>query len=127
MNGSDLRFEKDGLTIVVSTTPAEARVIWTGVSDSRDPSTFLSPAVDRIVKSSSGLKVTIDLSGMDFMNSSTISSLVGLVKTLNGTSPEVVVVFADSDWQRVHMRCMRTITRVLQHVTVEGRQSPITN
>ncbi len=125
MSRSEFTFEKDGLEIVVGTTSSEVTVTWRGASDSRTPLAFLSPLVDKIIEVSNGRKVTVDFSRLDFMNSSTITSVIGLVKSLNETSPSVVVIFADVDWQRVHMRCMRTITRVLDNVRVEGRPAPL--
>ena len=121
MSASVTRFENERLTIVFLKGESHATIKWTGVSDSKNPMSFLAPVIDKVVQNSRGMKVTVDFSQMEFMSSSAVSPIIDLVKMLHETCPDVLVVFADNDWQRVHARCLRTITRVLKRVRVEMR------
>jgi hypothetical protein len=117
----NLKFEQGGLTILVSRAKGSASVTWLGVSDSRNPGAFLNPIVQRLVDELKECTVTVDFTRMEFMNSSTVAPIINLIKRLNANRIDAVVLFKNDDWQRTHLRCMQTITRVLKHVRVEGR------
>jgi hypothetical protein len=95
-------------------------MLWSGHSDSRLPHLFLDPIVRRVVEVMVGTQLTIDFRGLEYMNSSTVSSILNLLKSLDRAQVETVAIFADSDWQATHLRCMRTVTRALRNITVEG-------
>jgi hypothetical protein len=120
MNQEILNFEQDKLRIVVTKSGSTAHVEWFGMSDARNPAAFLAPVLNNLVETLKGQDVTVDFTKIEYMNSSTVSSIISLVKGLNGTAEKVVVLFADNDWQRIHLRCMRTITRSLKRVEVRG-------
>ena len=68
-----------------------------------------------------GQEVTVDFRTLDYMNASTVSPILSLLKTLDKKGIETLVLFSNADWQVTHLRCLRTVTRVLTHITVEGR------
>ena len=111
-------FEHADLTILLTETVRGATMSWRGTSDARDPSAFLEPVFGRVIDLVGGRDLTIDFTGLEFMNSSTVSPIIALLKKLNEKGIRSRVVFGSDDWQRVHMRCLRTITRVLQNVQI---------
>jgi hypothetical protein len=118
---TDRKYEHDGLVISVSKVGTQARISWSGVSDARHPGTFLDPVVAELIEQLKGFEVTVDFTELEYMNSATVSPMLSLVKLLDGNGKPVLVLFADGDWQRTHLKCMTAIARTLQNVKVEGR------
>ena len=114
-------FEQDGLVVHAARTDGKGMVNWSGVSDSRSPGTFLTPVLREISEKMSGLQVTLDFTKLEYMNSATVSPLIGFVKMLDLSSASVLVLFSETDWQRTHLQCMRAIARTLRNVVVESR------
>jgi hypothetical protein len=114
-------FEQDGLVIHASRLQGKGSVIWCGVSDSRSPSTFLSPILRDLSTKMKDADVTLDFRKLEYMNSATVSPLIAFVKNLDGVGKRVLVLFSDTDWQRTHFQCMRAIARTLKNVLVESR------
>jgi hypothetical protein len=121
MSSQSSKFENDGLIISVSRTTKDATIAWTGESDSRNPGDFLNPLMGRLVKELVGLNVTIDFSGLKYMNSATVAPLIVCIKSFDGSAAAVTVLFSDVDWQRTHVQCVRTISRSLKKVRIEVR------
>jgi anti-anti-sigma regulatory factor len=114
----------DALSIRVSRTKGNATVAWQGVSDSRSPGESLSRVTRQICTTLKRCEVVVDYSGLEFVNSATIAPLIQFVRSLSTNGCAVLVLFdADSDWQRTHMLCMKTIARTLTGVRVEGRKT----
>jgi anti-anti-sigma regulatory factor len=124
MSDAGLKFENEGLTILVSQSHGEATIAWRGESGSRNPGDFLTPITTRLVKELRGLSVTIDFSRLEYMNSSTVGPLIACIKSFDGLGAPVLVVFSDEDWQRTHVQCMRTIARTLKNVRIDVRAAP---
>jgi hypothetical protein len=112
-------FENGGLVISVLRSSSDATMAWTGESDSRNPGDFLNPLITRLAKELSGLNVTIDFSGLTYMNSATVAPLLTCIKSFDAIATTVLVTFSDMDWQRTHVQCVRTISRALKKVRIE--------
>jgi anti-anti-sigma regulatory factor len=117
---AEMRFEQGGLVISLNHTGNVATMTWLGTSDSREPSEFLDPVFRRVLGEIRDCELVIDFSGLEFMNSSTVSPIIALLKRVNSQGVKCSVQFSDVDWQRTHMRCLQTIARVLPHVTVDS-------
>jgi hypothetical protein len=115
------RFQGDGLAIEVRRSTGAAQIVWQGESDSRNPGEFINPIMKGLVTELAQCDVTIDLSTLKYMNSATVAPLIACIKAFDTTATSVVLLFADSDWQRIHIQCMRTIARTLKRVRVELR------
>lgn len=124
MTRTESRFERDGLEILIKDGEGNGTVTWRGASDSRNPSEFLDPIVEHIVRRMRGRTLTVDFSGLDYMNSSTVSPIIALLKKVDANEIETLVLFSNIDWQQTHLRCMKAITRVLKHVRVEAKPVP---
>lgn len=119
MTSLSTKYENEGLTVHVSRHGDEASLAWTGESDARSPGDFLNPLMARLVKELAGLQVTVDFSGLTYMNSATVAPLIMCIKSFDGAAQSVLVVFSDMDWQRTHVQCVRTISRTLKRVKIE--------
>ena len=117
------QFEQDGLVISASRANGKGTVAWCGVSDSRTPGIFLRPVLREVSEKMKGAEVTVDFTKLEYMNSATVSPLINFVKTLDGICTRILVLFAETDWQRTHLQCMRAIATTLRHVAVESTPS----
>jgi hypothetical protein len=121
MNTANRRFEHEGLAITVSKSGRYTWIVWSGVSDSRSPGTFLNPLIEQLVKETKGLDVVIDCTALEYMNSATVSPLLHCIRSMDAEGTAVTVRFTDADWQRTHLQCLRSIARTLSRVRVEAK------
>ena len=117
------QFEQDGLIISASRANGRGTVAWCGVSDSRTPGIFLRPVLRDLSEKMKGAEVTVDFTKLEYMNSATVSPLINFVKTLDGACTRILVLFAETDWQRTHLQCMRAIATTLRNVAVQSTPS----
>lgn len=123
MSSLSSQYENAGLVISVRRVGSDVVIAWTGESDARSPGEFLNPLIARLAKELSGLAVTIDFSGLTYMNSATVAPLIMCIKAFDACAPSVLVSFSDLDWQRTHVQCVRTITRTLKKVRIEVKST----
>jgi len=123
MMPTGLEFDHAGLRIEVFRSENKATIVWSGVSDARNPGAQLNVVLQRMVDELDGCKVTVDFRRLQYMNSSTVPPIINLIKRLNARAVHSVVLFSEVDWQRTQLRCMQTIARTLPYVQVEGRAS----
>ena len=114
------KFEQDGLAILLVRSSDAVVIRWQGISDARQPGSFLNPLLAQLTSDAAGSPVTVDLTGLEYINSATVSPLISFIKNLDAASSQVLVRFGKADWQQVHRRCMVAIARTLQHVEIEG-------
>jgi len=119
-----VKFEQDGLCIQLSRAAGELTISWLGVSDSRSPAAFLNPVIEQIARSAAGAPVTVDFTRLEYMFSATVTPLIALVRSLDQAKSPVLLLFAEVDWQRTHLSCMKAIARTMSNVRVEGRPPP---
>ena len=112
-------YEREGLSIKVSSKASVGRIQWLGSSDSRHPAAFLNPLCEELSVRLQNSDVTIDLTGLDYMNSATVKPLLDMVKLLDTKCRRVIIVFRSSDWQRTHRNCMLALARTLKNTHVE--------
>ncbi|HLK91825.1 MAG TPA: hypothetical protein VKZ18_18180 [Polyangia bacterium] len=118
MSEQKWQFEQDGLIINASRANGKGTVSWCGVSDSRTPALFLRPILRELSEKLKGAEVTVDFSKLEYMNSATVSPLINFVKALDGSCARTMVLFAENDWQRTHLQCMRAIATTLRNTQV---------
>jgi hypothetical protein len=116
-------FEYGQLRITIRRSQGRATILWRGVSDTREPASFLSPLGRDLKETIGPANVVLDFSEREFTNSATVAPLIGFVRTFSSSERTVTVVFSDVDWQRPHAQCMRAIARTLQHVQIEVRSA----
>jgi anti-anti-sigma regulatory factor len=111
--------ERDGLTISVSVKGSKAKVEWKGTSDARSPSAFLTPLLQDLSSKLKSCNVTVDFTGLEYMNSATVMPLIGFIRQLDRNGQPIVVMFRDVDWQRTQRNCMTALSRTLKNVRVQ--------
>ena len=116
-------YRQDNLAVALERSRDTATLAWKGVSDNRYPGQFLNPIIDELVNELQNLEVTIDLRELEYMNSSTVTPLISLVKRLDVNSKLVRVLFLEVEWQRTHSNCMSAIARTLKNVRIERLSS----
>lgn len=119
MSELQLKFEHGGLEIVLSRSGNVGTMAWRGSSDSRSPGEFLESVFRRAIEHAPRCELVIDFTALEFMNSSTVSPIIAFLKDANLKRIQCRVVFSDAEWQRPHMRCLRAITSVLPHISVD--------
>ena len=115
---NEYNFQHEGLRLTVTQLKDGFTIAWSGVSDSRSPGDFINPITQRLVKQVRGREITIDVSALEFMNSATVGPLISSVKAFEAAGKEVLVIFSNADWQRVHAQCTRTIAKTMSSVRV---------
>jgi hypothetical protein len=99
--------------------PGKTVIRWSGVSDSRDPSTHLSPFLFSLIPRLKSREVVIDFRGFEYMSSATVSPLINFVKSLNAEGIPTSLLFDPTvSWQKINAQCLRAIARTLPHVQV---------
>lgn len=111
--------EHDGLTIAVSVKGTKAKVEWRGISDARSPAVFLNPLLQDLSTKLKSCDVTVDFTGLEYMNSATVMPLIGFIKRLDRNGQPIVVMFRDVDWQRTQRNCMSALSCTLTNVRVQ--------
>lgn len=124
MTDAVVKYEQDGLAIVVHRSRRRALIAWEGVSDARDPALFLNGIIQQLSKELAEFEVTVDFRRLTFMNSATVSPLINLVRSLDASGSGVLVLFSNADWQRTHFQCLKTIARALKQVRVQADAMP---
>lgn len=115
------KFQRDGFVIEVYRSKGTAQIVWRGESDSRSPGEFINPIMKQLADDLHGNEITLDLSTLKYMNSATVAPLIASIKGFDELGTSVLLLFSDTDWQRIHVSCMRTIARTLKTVKVELR------
>lgn len=119
MSTATTRFDHDGLSITVESLQNKTMLRWSGVSDSRDPATHLSPFFSSFITRLKSREVVIDFRDFEYMNSATVSPIINFVKNLDARGVNTTLLFdATVSWQKINAQCMRAIARTLSNVQV---------
>lgn len=95
---------------------------WIGASTGRDPKTFVDPFFEEILKEYKSKRVTIDFTALEYINSTTVPSIMRLVRKLSGLDIETLVLYSTNyRWQVVSFRALESLSRILKNVTVSGQ------
>src|SRR3712207_4208254 len=97
---TELKFDHGGLRVEGYRSESKATIVWSGVSDSRNPGVQLNSVLQRMVDELDGCKITVDFRRLQYMNSSTVPPIINLIKRLNTRGIPALILFSDVDWQR---------------------------
>ena len=121
MNFGRKTFEHGYLIIDINQSAKRIMITWRGVSEARDPASFLTAILDELVTATQGRSVEVDFRSLEFMNSSTLALVMIFIKSLNAhTIPTVLLFDVSVDWQRINYQCMKIISRSLKSLQVEA-------
>lgn len=104
--------EKDKLTIKVDEDLVMNRFIlhWQGESNEKNPGVFLYPYFEKLIGEAleRHFSIEMDISGMLYMNSSTISPIIRLVKEAKNKNIKLVIFYDGSlKWQDLSFSALR--------------------
>lgn len=97
------------------------RMKWLGRSDEQNPQEKLSPFAESVVNTLGEPEVEIEFRELEYMNSSTVPSIIYLLKSLNAKGVDVRCYYdKESDWQSASFRALETLAEALPHIRIEG-------
>ena len=115
-------FKSESLEIIAKKSGNQSFLKWIGKSDNRNPSVSLDPYFDRIINELEGTELTVDFRELAYMNSSTVHPIIKFCKKLDTHKINAVIKYdATSKWQEAVFKAFKTLSRLLPHLTVEGK------
>ncbi len=118
-----MEFTQDRLKIQMIKNGNHATLKWIGQSMERDPGAGLDPYLKELLPRLKGLKLTLSFERLDYMNSSTIPSIIGFMKKLDESGIETRISYdASSKWQAASFKALKTLSMMMDHVTVQEYQ-----
>jgi len=115
----DLKSEK--LEIKVVENSGVTIVNWLGKSDAIDPGKFLNPYLEKLISYAKGKRIISDYTKLEYMNSSTVPPIVKFIKACSLAQIELKIMYKkDSDWQNASFIMLKTISKTLNSISVEG-------
>ena len=110
----------DDLEIVV--TNGDPTIIkWLGISQSRKPEVTLNPFFEELAQSLGNVKVIVDFTELEYMNSSTVSPIIMICKNFDKKGIQTTIRYnGNSDWQGATFKGLSTLAKVMKNIEVEA-------
>ncbi len=102
------------LSIEVSEQPGAITLSWKGKSNDRYPKKSLGPFFDELFVKASEKNATVEMrfEELDYLNSSTISTLVGVIRDLRDKRIKLVISFDQQQkWQKLCFDALRVFEK----------------
>ncbi|MCP4599874.1 MAG: hypothetical protein GY847_04915 [Proteobacteria bacterium] len=113
--------ESGELKIVVKEGPPTV-IEWTGMSNARAPASIINPFVDNLIDEFKNKETTIDFRKLEYMNSSTVTPIIRLMKMFDDNSIKTLVIYdRSSKWQQASFKALDTLARMLNYIEVKGQ------
>ncbi len=107
------------LNITIAKDENKTIMSWIGMSESRSPGALLDPYLDGIIDELHG-ELLIEFRELEYMNSSTVQPIVQFIKKLDTNSLKATISYdKDSKWQAASFKALETITKQMEHITIE--------
>jgi anti-anti-sigma regulatory factor len=114
-------FELETLKIQVESNNGTLLLAFIGVSDHRDPSPLLKKYFEEVLAESSAT-IELDFCKLEFMNSSTTTALLFIIKKLEEKARQATIIFdIHSAWQKIAFSAIEAVTANSQYVQVRGK------
>jgi hypothetical protein len=114
-------FESDDLTIRVSDTGKSAAMSWVGKSRLRNPEVVLFPYFQGLIGALKGKNLSCDFSNLDYMNSSTILSIMSFARILNENRIQTVFSYKkSSEWQVASFEAFSVVIRGMAYISLKA-------
>lgn len=102
-----------------------ARLLWTGKSAEANPGDFLNPYLESVIQEASGqsLKLELDFTEMEYMNSSTVPPLIRALAAMNKSGVGGAILYKKSlKWQEASFKAMENVVRIqkFKEIAVRG-------
>ena len=124
MMATDDLFTGDRLTIVRTVSKQLVSLLWKGECDFPSPAETLGPTLHGLISELRDRKLVMDFSGLRFMNSSSVTPILGFVKAACSKGIPVHLIYSSRmSWQRTMASSMRALVHALKHLSVELQTS----
>jgi len=100
-----LKIEVDG-----ATTLDGVKLFWRGKSNSRHPGKVLDPYLSSLAEAAAGhgMKIEMHFEKLEYLNSSTVSSIIRFIRCAKEKDIELTIVYDEScNWQRLSFDALR--------------------
>jgi anti-sigma regulatory factor (Ser/Thr protein kinase) len=115
------QFKTDELTIRVADSGKSVSMLWIGKSRLRNPGVVLFPYFQGIIGSLKGKSLACDFSNLDYMNSSTILSIMNFARMLNENRIQSVFSYKKSrEWQVASFEAFGVVIRGMAYITLKA-------
>lgn len=120
---SDKVYSDDDLNLEVQQRSAQVSVVWTGRSTARDPMGFIGPVLTeaRRIAIASGVKLVLDFRALAYMNSSTITSVIRLLREASKSADHVLVIYQRAArWQELSFSALTIFETDDKRIEIRG-------
>jgi len=116
-------YTKNLLTIEILEDDNGIRAIWRGRSIEREPSEFIAPILNGIIKSSNYKNkfVELDFQKLTYMNSSTITPIIKVLERAKRGTAQITVLFDKTlKWQDLNFSALSIFETNDSRIKIEG-------
>ena len=97
-------------------------ITWKGISDHRDPYVIINSYFEEIMGQLKGKDLEVDFVNLKYMNSSTVTPIIQLIKDLNNNGIKTSVFYdKNSNWQLASFKALETISTTLDNIQIIGK------
>jgi hypothetical protein len=118
------RWEEGQLSLALSRAEEALVLAWRGRSEHREPGRFLVPILDEALARAreAGLRLVLDFTAVEYMNSSTFTPIVKLVDQARRAGVHLALEYSlERKWQALSFSALRTFETKDGRITVSGR------
>ena len=116
-------YTKNLLTIEILEDDNGIRAVWRGKSIEREPSEFIAPILNGIIKSSNykNKLVELDFQKLTYMNSSTITPIIKVLERAKRGTAQITVLFDKTlKWQDLNFSALSIFETKDSRIKIEG-------
>ncbi len=114
-------FKHDNLEIILE-KGQKNKIFWRGISDNRDPYSIIDGYFTKVLDELKNKELEIDFVELQYMNSSTVTPIIKLIRDLNNNAVKTTVFYDKNlNWQLASFRALETIAKTLNHITIKGK------
>ena len=116
-------FTNNSLTIQVVEHQNSIDVKWEGTSVDRQPSTFISPILVKVLEMASDLnkRIIMDFQSMSYMNSSTITPIIKILDRAKKGMTKITIFYQKSlKWQELNFSALKIFKTKDNRLEIKG-------
>ena len=116
-------FTNNSLTIQVVEHQNSIDVKWEGTSVDRQPSTFISPILVKVLEMASDLnkRIIMDFQSMSYMNSSTITPIIKILERAKKGMTKITIFYKKSlKWQELNFSALEIFKTKDNRLEIKG-------
>jgi len=116
-------YSNNHLRLEVQRDDGETRVVWSGRSTAREPMVFIGPIITEALTESAaaGSKLVLDFRALAYMNSSTITPLIRLLRQASKGRERVLVLYQSAArWQEISFSALTVFETKDGRIEIRG-------